>query len=103
MVATILLFSNGRSDYNVITMGITTRIIRIGNSRGIRVPKALLDQAELSGEVVLQAEKGKLVVKSSRRPREGWREEAKLMHERGEDRLLDPITPTRFDVEEWEW
>ena len=49
-----------------------TRIVRIGNSRGIRVPKILLDQAQLPDEVELHAEPGRLVVKGTRRPRTGW-------------------------------
>jgi antitoxin MazE len=48
-----------------------TRIVRIGNSRGIRVPKILLDQAQLPDEVELHAEPGRLVVQGARRPRIG--------------------------------
>lgn len=84
-------------------MTVKTRIVRIGNSRGIRLPKALLDEAQLSDEVELHAERGQLVVKPARHPRQGWAEEARRMHERGDDRLLDEPTPTRFDEEEWEW
>lgn len=80
-----------------------TRIIRIGNSRGIRVPKVLLDQAELPDEVELRAEPGRLVVQAVRRPRAGWAEAARAMQKRGEDKLLDGPTATRFDQEEWEW
>jgi antitoxin MazE len=47
------------------------RIVRIGNSRGIRVPKVLLDQAQLPDEVELHAEPGRLVVQGARRPRMG--------------------------------
>ena len=84
-------------------MATKTRIIRIGNSRGIRVPKVLLDQAQLPEEVELVAEPGRLLVTAARRPRAGWAEAAKVMHERGDDRLLDRPTTTRFDEEEWEW
>ena len=84
-------------------MATKTHIIRIGNSRGIRVPKALLDQAQLSEEVELRAEPGRLVVRSSHHPRQGWEEAARRMRESGDDRLLDAMTPTRFDEEEWEW
>jgi antitoxin MazE len=80
-----------------------TRIVRIGNSRGIRIPKLLLDQARLPEEVEVRAEPGRLVVKAARPPRFGWAEEARQMHARGEDRLLDEPTPTRFDEEEWQW
>lgn len=80
-----------------------TRIIRIGNSRGIRVPKVLLDQADLPDEVELRAEPGRLVVQAVRRPRSGWAEAAKAMRSRGHDELLDEPSATRFDHEEWEW
>lgn len=80
-----------------------TRIVRIGNSRGIRVPKILLDQAQLPDEVELLAEPGRLVVQAARRPRTGWAEAARAMSELGHNGLLDQPTPTRFDREEWEW
>jgi antitoxin MazE len=84
-------------------MATKTRIVRIGNSRGIRVPKVLLDQAQLPEEVELHAEPGRLVVRAARRPRAGWAEAAKAMQARGDDRLMDEPTSTRFDQEEWEW
>jgi antitoxin MazE len=80
-----------------------TRIIRIGNSRGIRVPKILLDQAQLPEEVELHAEPGRLVVRGARRPRMGWAEAARAMSTQGHDDLLDEATATSFDREEWEW
>ncbi|MBE3040706.1 MAG: AbrB/MazE/SpoVT family DNA-binding domain-containing protein [Chloroflexi bacterium] len=84
-------------------MATTTRIVRIGNSRGIRVPKALLEQAQLPEEVELQAEPGRLVVRACRRARDGWSDAARAMHEREDDRLLDAPASTRFDDEAWEW
>jgi antitoxin MazE len=84
-------------------MATKTRIVRIGNSRGIRVPKVLLDQAQLPEEVELHAEPGRLVVQGVRRPRMGWAEAARVMAKQGHDDLLDEPTATRFDREEWEW
>lgn len=84
-------------------MATRARIVRIGNSRGLRLPKALIEQAELSEEVELYAEPGRLVVQSVREPRLGWAEAAKQMRAAGEDRLLDAPTPTRFDDEDWKW
>jgi antitoxin MazE len=84
-------------------MATTARIVRIGNSRGIRVPKALLEQAQLPEEVELQAEPGRLIVRAVRRTRAGWAEAAARMHERGDDRPLDSAAGSRFDAEEWEW
>ena len=80
-----------------------TRIVKIGNSRGIRVPKVLLDQAQLPDEVELHAEPGRLVVQATRRPRTGWAKAARAMRDRADDGPLDEPTATRFDREEWEW
>lgn len=79
------------------------RIVRIGNSRGIRVPKSMLDQAQLPEEVELQAEPGRLVVRAASGPRAGWAAAAKAMRAAGDDRPLAPSPRTRFDDEEWEW
>jgi len=49
-----------------------TRIIRIGNSKGIRVPKMLLEHAELPDEVELVAEQGRLIVRAAEGARAGW-------------------------------
>jgi antitoxin MazE len=84
-------------------MATKARIVRIGNSRGIRIPKTLLEEAELPDEVELHAEPGRLVVEAVRHARAGWVAAAKRMRARGEDRSLDAPTPTRFDGEEWEW
>ena len=80
-----------------------TRIVRIGNSRGIRVPKGLLEQAQLPDEVELQAEPGRLVVRAAHGPRAGWAAAAKAMHVQGDDHLLDVPTRTRFDDKDWQW
>ena len=80
-----------------------TRIVRIGNSRGIRIPKTLLDEAELPEEVELRAEPGRLVVQAAHHPRSGWAKAAERMRVHGDDQLLDEPTATRFDREEWEW
>jgi antitoxin MazE len=70
------------------------RIVRIGNSRAVRLPKMLLAQANLPEEVELSAAPGRIVVEGVRRPRDGWADASRQMRARGEDRLLDaPITP----------
>ena len=80
-----------------------SRIVRIGNSRGVRLPKALIDQANLSEEVELHAVPGSIVVKAVRRTRDGWADAARQMSARGEDDLLDTHSSTEFDEKEWEW
>ncbi len=80
-----------------------TRIVRIGNSRGIRVPKLLLEQAALPDDVELRAEPGRIVVSAASRARAGWAAKARAMHDRGDDVLLDDDPGTRFDQSEWQW
>lgn len=79
------------------------RIIRIGNSQGVRLPKLLLEQAGLPSEVELHAEAGRIIIEGVKVPRAGWAAAAASAHTRGDDALLDPPAPTRFDTEEWEW
>jgi antitoxin MazE len=81
---------------------IKARIVAIGNSHGVRIPKPLLAQAGLSGDVELHAEHGRIVIAAARVPRAGWADAAAKLHARGEDGLLETAAPT-FDAEEWEW
>ena len=80
-----------------------TRIVRIGNSRGIRIPKPLLEQAGLEDEVQLEVIEEGLRITSMVTPRAGWAEAANALVGRGETGLLDPETATRFDEQEWSW
>lgn len=59
------------------------RIVRIGNSRGIRLPKTLLEEARLGNEVELQAEPGRILISKAAKPRAGWAEAARRMRQRG--------------------
>jgi antitoxin MazE len=80
-----------------------TRIVRVGNSRGVRLPKPLLETAGLSDEVEIRAEPGRIVIEAVQHPRAGWAEAARALAAARDDALLDPNTSTRFDDEEWEW
>jgi antitoxin MazE len=80
-----------------------TRLIRIGNSRGIRLPKPLIAQAGLTDEVELHFRDGAIVIERASTPRAGWAQAAGEMHERDEDFLLNPPAATHFDEKEWEW
>jgi antitoxin MazE len=79
------------------------RIVRIGNSRGVRIPKPLLDKAGLPEEVEIRAGRGRIVIEAAAQPRAGWAEAARLLRERGEGGLIDEPAATRFDREDWEW
>ena len=82
-----------------------TQIIRIGNSQGIRIPKLLLEQTGLSGEVEIRAEHQALVIRPARKPREGWASAFREMARHGDDALLDGVAPSlsAWDASEWEW
>lgn len=84
---------------------VRTRIVKIGNSQGVRIPRLLLDQLELGEEIELVVEEGQLVVRPLRRTRQGWDEAFQRMAEQGDDRLLDEtaVSLTGWDGEEWEW
>ena len=75
-----------------MTTVVKTRIVRIGNSQGVRIPKMLLDQTGLSEEVELAVEAGRIVIRASHSLREGWDKQFKLMAETGDDHLLDEET-----------
>jgi antitoxin MazE len=98
-----VLVISTRCSYTVITVATKTHIVRIGNSRGIRIPKTLLDEADLPEEVELHAQPGRLIVQAAHRPRSGWASAAKRMRTRGDDAVLDDSTATKFDRAEWKW
>ena len=85
--------------------GIKTRIVKIGNSRGIRIPKLLLDLAELGDDVEIEVQGDQLVVRPARGPRQGWDAKFAEMASRGNDKLLDSeiISLSSRDNDEWEW
>jgi antitoxin MazE len=82
-----------------------TRIIRIGHSRGIRIPKRLLDQAGLRDEVEISVEDDALIVRPARKPRAGWAAAFHKMARRGDNAPLDDTAPSlsSWDQDEWEW
>ena len=79
------------------------RLVRIGNSRGVRLPKTIIAQAGLTDEVELGVRDGAVVIARATSARSGWADAARQMRQRDEDRLLDAPSPTRFDEKEWQW
>ena len=79
------------------------KIVRIGNSRGVRIPKPLLEEAGLEEQVQLRVVEGGIMIESERSPRAGWADAAALAKERRDDVLLDDAVATRFDEADWEW
>jgi antitoxin MazE len=79
------------------------RIVRIGNSQGIRIPKPLLEQSGLRDEVELEVQDGQITIRPAGSPREGWEAAFQRMAEAGDDELLGPEVMHEWDEEEWEW
>jgi antitoxin MazE len=79
---------------------VRAKLVKIGNSRGIRLAKTLLEVAGLADEVEIEAAPGVLTIRPSAHPRAGWAEAASAWEPEG---LVDEMTASRFDDEEWSW
>jgi antitoxin MazE len=81
------------------------RVVRIGNSKGIRIPKAVIEQCHLHGAVELEIQQGQLVIRSAAKVRAGWEQAFEQMHRQGDDQLLDrdSASSSKWDWEEWTW
>lgn len=78
-------------------------IIPIGNSRGIRIPKTVLEQCHIEKEATLEVEKGAIVIRPARKyPRENWDAAFQEMRRLKEDNLLISDT-VDADLKDWEW
>ena len=86
-----------------MVMTVRSKVVNIGNSRGIRIPRALLEQAGLTDEVEMTIEDDCLIIRSAHQPRLGWDVQFAGMAENGEDQLIEGHLPTRWDAEEWKW
>lgn len=79
------------------------RIVRIGNSQGIRIPKALLEQTGFGEEVDLEVRDGQIILRPLAQPRQGWETAFQHMAEQEDDALLDSEISTVWEAEEWQW
>ena len=81
-----------------------TQLVRIGNSRGVRIPKPLIEQCGLRDTVELRVENDRLVISPERRPRQGWGEAFRAagpaIHN---ELLLETAESNEFDRKEWQW
>lgn len=82
-----------------------TKIVPIGNSRGIRIPKAMLEHCGFGEEVDLQAKNGALILRPIASPRADWSAAFKGMAANSDDHLVQEDAPssTQFDAKEWRW
>jgi antitoxin MazE len=80
-----------------------TELIRIGNSRGVRIPKPLIEECGLGETVELRVLNRRIVVSPVRAPREGWDEAFRKAGPSTHDELLLDLPESEFDREEWQW
>ncbi len=66
-----------------------TNLISIGNSKGVRLPKAVIEQAGLTSPLEIEVSGDAVIIRSARRSREDWSSAAAACHRAGEDRLDD--------------
>ena len=79
------------------------QIIKIGNSKGIRIPKPLLEETNLDGQVELEVVDEGLLIKSTSPPRHGWEEAFEAMAETDFDDLVLGEDKSSFDESRWRW
>lgn len=82
---------------------VRAKVIKIGNSRGVRIPHIMLEQAGLTDEVEMKVVGDKLIIHATHQPRHGWDNLFAEMAKKGDDRLLDEPLSTQWDEEEWTW
>lgn len=79
---------------------VRAKLVKIGNSRRVRLAKTLLEVARLAEEVEIEAALGVLIIRPSAHPRSGWAEAAAAFQPEG---LIDEMSPTQFVEGEGSW
>lgn len=83
-----------------------TKLIRIGNSKGVRIPKPLIEQSGLSEDIELTVKDNEIVLRSADGPRKDWDQAFQKMAEQGDDQHLDENfadASNEWDESEWTW
>jgi antitoxin MazE len=82
-----------------------TKLIKIGNSYGIRIPKSLIQQYELSTSIEIDPTENGILIKSKKKARVGWKEQltqAVMQGDTPDEELLEGFTDD-FTDKEWQW
>ena len=81
------------------------RIVKIGNSQGIRIPKPLLKQTGITDDVELEVDQNQIIIRPVSNPRVGWDEAFKTMAIMGDDVMIDEAENIShsWDDSEWQW
>ena len=79
-------------------------LVRIGNSKGVRLPKPLLAESGLTDEVELAVVDNTIVISPVTAPRQGWDEAFARMAAAGDDgELIEDVLPTEWEETDWRW
>ena len=81
------------------------RIVKIGNSQGIRIPKPFLEKTGIMDDVELDIVKNQIIIRPISNPRSGWDDAFRKMYEKGDDKMmdLDEGISHSWDEEKWQW
>lgn len=81
------------------------RVVKIGNSQGIRIPKPILEQTGIMDDVELEVEKNQIIIRPVANPRADWDDAFQSMSDKGHDALIfgDENIYHSWDEEEWQW
>jgi antitoxin MazE len=84
---------------------VQSRLVKIGNSQGLRLSKVILEQSGISEEVEIEVQADGLFIRPKNVPqvRSGWARAFAEMSAQGDDRLLDDVVLTDWDESEWQW
>jgi antitoxin MazE len=84
---------------------IKSKIVRIGNSQGVRIPHFLLQQLHLANEVEMTVQDDQLVIRAARKPRQDWDSRFSQVYEPAEELNDEKPLPqlTDWDGTEWTW
>ena len=91
--------------YNfVITLTMIIKVRKIGNSVGILLPKAIMDQCAIKDEVSLEVKENSIIIQSTKKKsRQGWEEAFLKAGSLNDQELLMGEFSNSFDKEEWTW
>lgn len=85
-------------------MSMKLKVVPIGNSQGVRLPKPLLEQCGIQKEVEVEAVEGMIVLRPiQKKVRQGWEKSFQEMANHGDDQLLLEEVENAFDESDWQW
>jgi len=79
-----------------------TDVVKIGNSKGIRIPAVILKECQIADKVEMEVQDGRIIIIPFSKPRKNWSEQFKEMRKEGDDKLLIDAN-LDSDLEDWEW